>query len=277
MPHAKLLTMKYLCEQFPLLPPPQFGSILFWVNCGTWPRNAVQLTVIHHAHIPYSLLPLLLIPYSIYRLFSAPYWNCFSHLSASFELILEINVQSWQLSSRRINLNWIDNLLRLFKLVGSVSKLYLLATFHQSLSLSLEFTFTLSRTFVCQLGLAAAKLCGFGFLWAQVNLSFSLAHKMGILCALLLRFFFFSFWFLFSFFAFHLYFLALFFWPIFSTSQPANNELCPLTWSHKKTKANIFCIRIDLIYLQGIRYETRVTGLGNWASSRRNLLVACTN
>lgn len=118
MPHAKLLTMKYLCEHS----PPQFGSILFWVNCGTWPRNAVQLTVIHHAHIPYSLLHLLLIPYSIYRLFSAPYWNCFSHLSASFELILEINVQSWQLSSRRINLNWIDNLLRLFKLVGSVSE-----------------------------------------------------------------------------------------------------------------------------------------------------------
>lgn len=90
---------------------------------------------------------------------------------------------------------------------------------------------------------------------------------MGILCALLLLLFF-HFGFLFSFFAFHLYFLALFFWPIFSTSQPTNNELCPLTWSHKKKKANIFCIRIDLIYLQGIRYETRVTGLGNWATGR---------
>lgn len=208
------------------IPPIQFGSILFWVNCGTWPRNAVQLTVIHHAHIPYS-------PYSIYRLFPAPYWNCFSHLSASFELILEINVQSWQLSSRRINLNWIDNLLRLFKLAGSVSECVCLSwavlagnLSPKSLSLCLEFTFTLSRTFVCQLGLAAAKLCGFGFLWAQVNLSFSLAHKMGILCALLLLLFFSFFHFGFCFhFSHSIYIFWLCFFGQFSrpASQPTMN------------------------------------------------------
>lgn len=116
MPHAKLLTMKYLCEQFP--PHSNWKHLVLselrnlTPECG--PING-------HPSRSHSLLPLLPTLYSIYRLFSAPYWNCFSHLSASFELILEINVQSWQLSSRRINLNWIDNLLRLFKLVGSVS------------------------------------------------------------------------------------------------------------------------------------------------------------
>lgn len=119
------------------------------------------------------------------------------------------------------------------------------------------------------LPLHSAALLFANWVWQLRNFAASASFELKLIChfhspikwEFCVRFclvFFFGF---FSFFAFHLYFLALFFWPIFSTSQPANNELCPLTWSHKKTKANIFCIRIDLIYLQGIRYETRVTGL----------------
>lgn len=143
--------------------------------------------------------------------------------------------------------------------------LYLLATFHQSLSLSF-----------LNLPLHSAALLFANWVWQLRNFAASASFELKLIChfhspikwEFCVRFFcffffsfFFHFGFLFSFFAFHLYFLALFFWPIFSTSQPANNELCPLTWSHKKTKANISCIRIDLIYLQGIRYETRVTRL----------------
>lgn len=86
---------------------------------------------------------------------------------------------------------------------------------------------------------------------------------MGILCALLLLLFFSLFFFILVF-CFHFSHSIYIFWLCFfgQFSRPANNELCPLTWSHKKTKANIFCIRIDLIYLQGIRYETRDWGTG---------------
>lgn len=179
-------------------------------------------------------------------------------------MILEINVQSWQLSSRRINLNWIDNLLRLFKLVGSVSELYLLATFHQSLSLS-----------VLNLPLHSAALLFANWVWQLRNFAASASFELKLICHFhspikwefcvrffSIFFFFFSFWFFVFIFRIPFIFFGFVFLANF-LDQPASQQWTlpfDLVAQEDKSKYLLYKNRLDLLARNTIRDTSHGTG-----------------